>query len=263
VASITVYAQWTANTYTVTFDGNGGGTPSPTSKSVTYASTYGTLAAVARTGYTLNGWFTATSGGTQVTSATTVTILAAQTLYAQWTAIPLTGYSVTGASAGKLSTSYTFTANCSGGSGSYTYVWNGGGSTSNTKNYSWSSTGAQAVSVTITDAINGLSVTPSTTCTIYSAPTANINGYTAGYLVYANAGTQYLYYANVTGGMPNYTYAWTTGGNASPSSGSSWPFAVTWSNPTPGYANSSWLNVVVTDALGQTFSTYVNIYINP
>jgi uncharacterized repeat protein (TIGR02543 family) len=86
----TLYAQWTANTYTVTFDGNGGDTPSPTSKSVTYASTYGTLATVTRTGYTFNGWFTATSGGTQVTSASTVAITAAQTLYAQWTAASAT-----------------------------------------------------------------------------------------------------------------------------------------------------------------------------
>ena len=84
-ANATMYAQWTVDSYTVTFDGNGGGTPSSTSKSVTYASTYGTLATVARTGYTFNGWFTASSGGTQLTSASTVAITGAQTLYAQWT----------------------------------------------------------------------------------------------------------------------------------------------------------------------------------
>ena len=84
-ANNTMYAQWTGNSYTVTFDGNGGGTPSPTSMSVTYGLTYGTLATVARTGYTFNGWFTATSGGTQVTSGSTVAITGAQTLYAQWT----------------------------------------------------------------------------------------------------------------------------------------------------------------------------------
>lgn len=84
-ATITVYAQRTANTYTVTFDGQGG-TPSPASTSVTYGSTYGTVATVTKTGYTFAGWYTATSGGTQVTSATTVSITAPQTLYAQWTA---------------------------------------------------------------------------------------------------------------------------------------------------------------------------------
>ena len=74
-----------AKTFTVTFNGNGGGTPSPASKTVTYNSTYGTLATCTRTGYTLAGWFTAATGGTQITSSTTVKITANQTLYAQWT----------------------------------------------------------------------------------------------------------------------------------------------------------------------------------
>ncbi|XUX00031.1 MAG: InlB B-repeat-containing protein [Dehalogenimonas sp.] len=82
----TLYAHWTANQYTVTFNGNGGGTPSPTSKQVTYDSTYGTLATVSRTGYTFAGWFTAASGGSQVNTGTTVAITGPQTLYAHWTA---------------------------------------------------------------------------------------------------------------------------------------------------------------------------------
>jgi len=85
-ASATLYAKWTANTYGVTFSANGGGTPSPTNTLVTYGSTYGTLATVSRTGYTFSGWFTAPSGGTQITSGTTVAITSVQTLYAQWTA---------------------------------------------------------------------------------------------------------------------------------------------------------------------------------
>jgi len=83
-AAVTLYAKWTANTYTVTFNANGGTTPTA-SKSVTYASTYGTLPTPTRDGHTFKGWFTATSGGTQVTASTTVSITAAQTLYAQWT----------------------------------------------------------------------------------------------------------------------------------------------------------------------------------
>lgn len=81
----TMVAQWTANTYTVTFNANGG-TTSTASKSVTYDSTYGDLPTPTRTGYTFNGWYTATSGGTRVQSTTNVSITAAQTLYAQWTA---------------------------------------------------------------------------------------------------------------------------------------------------------------------------------
>ena len=69
---MTLYAQWTANTYTVTFDANGGSTPVPTSKVVTYGAAYGTLATTSRTGYTFSGWFTAARGGTQVTAATVV-----------------------------------------------------------------------------------------------------------------------------------------------------------------------------------------------
>ncbi len=85
--NITLYAKWTANTYTVTFDAGAGATPSPETKDVTYNSTYGTLASTSRTGYTFGGWWTGSGGtGSQITSASTVAILSAQTLYAKWTA---------------------------------------------------------------------------------------------------------------------------------------------------------------------------------
>ena len=84
VGNKTVVANWTANTYTVNFNANGGSTPTA-SKTVTYDSTYGTLPTPTRDGYTFNGWYTAASGGTKVTSSTKVTITATQTLYAQWT----------------------------------------------------------------------------------------------------------------------------------------------------------------------------------
>ena len=81
---LVLYAQWTPNQYTVTFDGNGGGTASSTSKTVTYASTYGTLATVSRTGYTFTGWYTAQTDGSLVTAATSVSTAAPHTLYARW-----------------------------------------------------------------------------------------------------------------------------------------------------------------------------------
>lgn len=96
-ATVTLYAKWTANTYTVTFNANGGTTPTA-SKSVTYASTYGTLPTPTRAGYTFSGWYTASSGGSKITSTTTVSITASQTLYAHWTA-----------------NSYTVTFNANGG----------------------------------------------------------------------------------------------------------------------------------------------------
>ena len=82
-AAITLYAQWTANTYTVTFNATGGSV-SPTSKSVTYDSTYETLPTPTKEGYEFLGWYTAETGGSQITSSTTVKITANQTLYAHW-----------------------------------------------------------------------------------------------------------------------------------------------------------------------------------
>ena len=86
--NIALYAKWTANTYTVTFDGNDGGTPSPTSKVVIYDSAYGPLATVSRTGYAFNGWYTAATGGSLVTETTVVTTASDHSLHAQWTQLP-------------------------------------------------------------------------------------------------------------------------------------------------------------------------------
>jgi len=70
-------------TYTVIFDANGG-TVSTTSKTVTKGSTYGTLPTPSLDGYIFDGWYTSSSGGTKVTSSTTVTASSNHTLYAQW-----------------------------------------------------------------------------------------------------------------------------------------------------------------------------------
>ena len=82
----TLYAHWNnGNSYTVSFDGNGG-TASSASKKVTYGGTYGDLPSGSKTGYTLKGWFTAKSSGTQVTSGAKISTASDHTLYAQWTA---------------------------------------------------------------------------------------------------------------------------------------------------------------------------------
>lgn len=81
----TLYAYWSPKNYTVSFNANGGSVTT-TSKSVTYNSTYGDLPTPTRAGYFFNGWYTATSGGTQVTSTTKVQITLTQTLYARWAA---------------------------------------------------------------------------------------------------------------------------------------------------------------------------------
>lgn len=82
--NVTYYAQWTANirSYTATFNGNGGGTPSPSTITKTYGSELGTLPTCSRTGYTFLGWYTASSGGTKISSTTKIT--STVTYYAQW-----------------------------------------------------------------------------------------------------------------------------------------------------------------------------------
>ncbi len=79
----TLYAHYTANSYTVSFNSDGGSSVS--NKTVTYGNTYGTLTSPTKTGYNFSGWFTAASGGTQVTAAMTMATAANHTLYARWT----------------------------------------------------------------------------------------------------------------------------------------------------------------------------------
>ena len=82
----TLYARWTAKTYTVTLDANGGSC-SKASMTATYGKAYGTLLTPTRTGYTFKGWWTAKdSGGKQVTASTVCYATGNYTLYARWTA---------------------------------------------------------------------------------------------------------------------------------------------------------------------------------
>ena len=91
--NITVYAQWTINSYTVTFNKNGGDTEaSPGTKTATYGGNVGTLpTALGKTGYTFAGWNTAADGSGSSFVATTA-VTGNITVYAQWT---LNTYTVT------------------------------------------------------------------------------------------------------------------------------------------------------------------------
>jgi uncharacterized repeat protein (TIGR02543 family) len=82
--NVTYYAHWTATkrSYTATFNGNGGSTPSPSSITKEYNTALGTLPTCSRTGYTFLGWYTASSGGTKISTTTVVT--KDITYYAQW-----------------------------------------------------------------------------------------------------------------------------------------------------------------------------------
>lgn len=84
-ASTTLYAQWSANTYAVSYSANGG-TGGPTSQTKTYGVNLTiTSYQPTRTGYTFGSWNTKADGsGTTYSSGGTYTANAAVTLYAQW-----------------------------------------------------------------------------------------------------------------------------------------------------------------------------------
>jgi uncharacterized repeat protein (TIGR02543 family) len=81
-ANKTLYAHWTANTYTVSFDSNGGSAVA--SKAAKYNTSITAPKAPARTGYTFAGWYTLTADGAKIDFAK-FKVTANSTLYAHWT----------------------------------------------------------------------------------------------------------------------------------------------------------------------------------
>ena len=98
-ADHTLYAHWNGNTVVVVFDANGGNV-SPAIKTVKNGSAYGTLPVPTRDGYNFVGWYTEAEGGIRVESTAVVLLTDYQTLYAHWTARPVTRYTVTFDAAG-------------------------------------------------------------------------------------------------------------------------------------------------------------------
>ena len=169
--NVTYYAQWTANvrSYTATFNGNGGGTPSPSTITKTYGSELGTLPTCSRTGYTFLGWYTASSGGTKISSTTKIT--GTVTYYAQWSI-----------------NSYTLTYNVNGGNAvspaSKSVQYGSAYGTLPTPTKSSDAEYTYAFAGWYTAASGGTQVTANTTMgagntTIYAHWTANVRSYTA------------------------------------------------------------------------------------
>lgn len=84
LANTTLTANWTPKVYTLTYNVNGGNTLYPTSKQIKYDQAYGTLPVPTRPGYRFEGWYTAASGGTKVTSSTIHRQEKNVTIYARW-----------------------------------------------------------------------------------------------------------------------------------------------------------------------------------
>ena len=96
----TIYAHWTANTYTVYFNANGGSV-NPNSKSVRYDSQYGDLPTPTKSGYLFLGWYTDSNGGSQITNTSIYKTVGNITLYAHWKANTYTiAYNLNGGSFG-------------------------------------------------------------------------------------------------------------------------------------------------------------------
>lgn len=91
----TLYAHWTAKKCLVVFNANGGefitagGSVKTKQSTVTYGSKYNSMPKPTRTGgYNFDGWYTEPTGGTKVTSDTTVTTTKDHILYAHWHLTP-------------------------------------------------------------------------------------------------------------------------------------------------------------------------------
>ena len=83
-ARITATITTNVTSLVLTYNNNGGS--GCYSKTIVKGGTYGTLCTPVRDGHSFAGWYTTASGGTKITSSTSVTVTANQTIYAHWTA---------------------------------------------------------------------------------------------------------------------------------------------------------------------------------
>ena len=84
-ADVTLYAQWSADTLDVVYDSQGGSNVTDGDATTTTGGSIATLPTdPTRTGYTFNGWFTAASGGSEITAGAAHNQTGDFTLYAQW-----------------------------------------------------------------------------------------------------------------------------------------------------------------------------------
>ena len=93
-ANTTIYAHWDGP-HTLTFDPNGGEV-SPMTKSVFTGDAIGDIPTPTREHYHFDGWYTAGTGGTLVTSSTTYSWTSDAAIFAHWTRKPVLTFDPTG-----------------------------------------------------------------------------------------------------------------------------------------------------------------------
>ena len=103
--TVNLFAKWTANPYKVTLNAGAGtmneaagwtrsADKKTSTKEITYDGAYGTLPTASLPGYNFLGWFTETTGGTQVKADTIMQTAGAVSLYPHWEARTDTPYIV-------------------------------------------------------------------------------------------------------------------------------------------------------------------------
>ena len=163
----TLYANWSANTNTVTYKSNfSGGANDTTQSIVSGTATALTTNPFSRAGWTFNGWNTSADGtGNNYTNGESVTINGALTLFAKWTA---------------NNNTVTYKSNFTGGGTDTTQTIVSDSATSLTSNNftraGWTFSGWNtAANGSGTNYTNGQSVTLTTGLTLYAKWTADSN----------------------------------------------------------------------------------------
>ena len=185
--SMTLYAKWTENKYTLTFDANGGsGTMAPIAN-LTGEYTLPANEFIAPSGKQFKGW-SLTADGAIVTK---VDMTENRTVYAIWEPIPVTTYTVSFNANGGSGTM----ADVTGVTSSYTLPANGFTAPAGQQFKGWATSASGAV-------ITGTSITVSADTTLYAIwEPIPVTTYTVSFNANGGSGTM----ADVTGVTSSYT----------------------------------------------------------
>ena len=254
LSSSTLYAVWKVNTYTVSYDANGG-TGGPAPVSVAYGSYCGIAAGTpTRTGYNFLGWATSSTATTAMASSSVFQVTSNMTLYAVW---QIKTYTVNFNGNGGTLTAYGTTTKAV----SVTHGQALTLSTASRTGYTFQGWSTSSTATTASYGSGQLSITSN--MTLYAV--WKVNTYTVSYN--ANGGTggpapvsvAYGSYCGIAAGTPtrtDYTFkGWATTSTATTAMASSSTFQVT-SDITLYAVWQRIVRVLTLDANGGTLTDY-------